>query len=65
VPHDGRARRAHRAETAITTLFDLLDEARGRRNNVSYAAGFAVPADVEETAGTVLVDAHVSPHLPD
>jgi hypothetical protein len=51
-------------------LFDLLDEARELRNHVSYAAALAVPADVEQTATAVvkllaLVDAHVSPHLPD
>lgn len=51
-------------------LFDALDEARELRNNVSYAAGFAVQADVEDTAAAVhrlveLAEAHVAPHLPD
>lgn len=51
-------------------LFEVLDEARAIRNEVSYAAGLAAPTDVEETAAAVrelvgLIEEHVTPHLPD
>lgn len=51
-------------------LFDVLDEARVIRNDVSYGGAMAVPADVAETADAVrrllvLVEAHVSPHRPE
>lgn len=72
---DGRHRlRISTAQHLLTgdrdELFDVLDEAREIRNNVSYAGGMAVPADVAETAAAArklltLVEAHVSPRLPE
>jgi len=50
-------------------MFEVLDEARAARNEVSYQAGLAALPDVEETAAAVrefltLIEKHVTPHLP-
>lgn len=50
-------------------LFEVLDEARAVRNEVSYQAGLAALPDVEETNAAVrellsLIEERVAPHLP-